>query len=48
VTAVTDTTTNQNAETATVEAIAGGDAEATTVERRQKKGNGKKLLTTKI
>jgi hypothetical protein len=37
-----DTTTNQNVETATVEAIARRDVKATTVERRWKKGHGKK------
>ena len=37
-----DTTTNQNVETTTVEAIAGHDATTTTVEQRWKKGRGKK------
>jgi hypothetical protein len=42
-TAATDTTTNRNAENAAVvEAIAGGDTEATIVEQHQKKGHGQK------
>jgi hypothetical protein len=46
-TAATDTTTSQNAETATVEATAGGDVKATTVEWRQKRGRGKKTSDDK-
>jgi hypothetical protein len=42
-----DKTINRNAETATVEAIAGGNTTATTVERRQRKGRGKKTATIK-
>ncbi len=42
-----DTTTNQNAETATVEAIVGGNVMATTVEWRRRKGRGKKAATIK-
>ena len=44
----TDTTTNQNAETATVEAIVTRDAEAMNVERRRKKGRGKKMTVKKV
>ncbi len=46
--AATDTTTNQNAETTTVEATVGGDASATSVEQRRKRGHGKGTTTTKI
>jgi hypothetical protein len=42
-----NTTTNRNAETTMVEAIVGGDAMATTVEWRRRKGRGKKAATIK-
>jgi hypothetical protein len=42
-----DATTNRNAETATVEAIARDDATATTVERRRRKSLEKKTATIK-
>ncbi len=42
-----DATTNRNAETAMVEAIARDDATATTVERRRRKSLGKKTAMIK-
>ena len=42
-----DTTTNLNAETTMVGAITRSDATATTVERRRRKGHGKKTATIK-
>jgi hypothetical protein len=42
-----DPTTNQNAETATVEAIARGNATTTTMEQRRRKSREKKTATTK-